>query len=157
MRRSEKADILVQPQMAYGLRGCPPRIPPNSEVLFDVELIDWSITPNSEIIDAIDEIHLSDSAWETAKSHAMKLHLEGNDWYKRKKFHKALCAYKSAEKLVSTSRLKDEKEEKEHNALLLKLYTNMAICYNELKQYNDVCIQCRKVIDLNPNHSKGHY
>lgn len=41
MKKFEKAVFLIQPSMAYGELGCPPRIPPNAEVLFKVELISY--------------------------------------------------------------------------------------------------------------------
>ena len=39
MKKGEVATLVCSPEYAYGARGSPPRIPPNSTLNFDVELI----------------------------------------------------------------------------------------------------------------------
>ncbi|XP_047276941.1 inactive peptidyl-prolyl cis-trans isomerase FKBP6 isoform X2 [Homo sapiens] len=41
MRRGELARFLFKPNYAYGTLGCPPLIPPNTTVLFEIELLDF--------------------------------------------------------------------------------------------------------------------
>lgn len=41
MQKHEMAVFLIHPDLAYGEIGCPPRIPPNEEVLFVVHLINF--------------------------------------------------------------------------------------------------------------------
>lgn len=42
MKKGEVAYFIISPKLAYGDLGCPPRIPPNAEVLFDIELLNYS-------------------------------------------------------------------------------------------------------------------
>ncbi|XP_052024514.1 inactive peptidyl-prolyl cis-trans isomerase FKBP6 isoform X2 [Apodemus sylvaticus] len=48
MRRGELARFLFKPAYAYGTLGCPPLIPPNATVLFEIELIDFLDSAESD-------------------------------------------------------------------------------------------------------------
>ncbi|XP_031985591.1 inactive peptidyl-prolyl cis-trans isomerase FKBP6 isoform X2 [Corvus kubaryi] len=53
MTKGETALFVLRPEYAYGQRGCPPSIPPNTTVLFKVELLDFI---DSEECDAFFEL-----------------------------------------------------------------------------------------------------
>lgn len=41
MKRGEKCEVTCKAKYAYGSRGSPPKIPPNADLVFDIELYDW--------------------------------------------------------------------------------------------------------------------
>lgn len=41
MKQKEQAEFIISPDLAWGERGCPPRIPANAYVYFKVDLVDW--------------------------------------------------------------------------------------------------------------------
>lgn len=41
MKKGEVARFFFRPDYAYGRQGCPPLIPPNATVAFEVELLDF--------------------------------------------------------------------------------------------------------------------
>merc|ERR1711997_1386828 len=42
MAKGEKAKVLIQSDFAYGKSGSPPTIPPDSPLIFEMEMLDWS-------------------------------------------------------------------------------------------------------------------
>ena len=41
MSKGERAFLTLTPDYAYGKEGCPPVIPPNATLTFEIELINW--------------------------------------------------------------------------------------------------------------------
>jgi len=63
MKIGEKAKFTLKPEYAYGEAGSPPKIPPNSTLVFDVKLLDveeekpkekdkWDSTDEERIVKA---------------------------------------------------------------------------------------------------------
>ena len=43
MRKGETAEFVIAPELAFGDMGCPPRIPPNITVEYEVTLLEFSL------------------------------------------------------------------------------------------------------------------
>lgn len=41
MKKGERAILTIPPNLAYGETGLPPLIPPNSTLIYDIELLSW--------------------------------------------------------------------------------------------------------------------
>jgi len=83
MKRGESARFHLAPYYAYGERGSPPKIPANSTLVFDVELLDW-IPPKPD---------KSEMSQEALLQLAIKEKELGNEEFKKNNFEKALKHY----------------------------------------------------------------
>ena len=41
MSKGEKAELTITHDLAYGVNGAPPTIPPKATLVFEIELINW--------------------------------------------------------------------------------------------------------------------
>jgi FKBP-type peptidyl-prolyl cis-trans isomerase len=49
MSRGQVSRIKVPPELAYGEFGLPPLIRPNTELVYEIEIIDWDALPRNKV------------------------------------------------------------------------------------------------------------
>uniref|UniRef100_A0A2R5LG15 peptidylprolyl isomerase n=1 Tax=Ornithodoros turicata TaxID=34597 RepID=A0A2R5LG15_9ACAR len=80
MKKGEICRLTCKPEYAYGENGSPPKIPPNSTLVFDVELIDWELEDVSPANDGSIKrrIITAGELYTTPKQHAtVTVHVKG--------------------------------------------------------------------------------
>jgi hypothetical protein len=65
------------------------------------------------------------------------------------------CRYRKAVSLLEKCHLEDEKDEGKQQHMLLKLYLNLAVCYNKQKASRKACVMCRSALDIQPRNAKA--
>ncbi|XP_071447852.1 inactive peptidyl-prolyl cis-trans isomerase FKBP6 [Hetaerina americana] len=156
MCRNERSWFLIQPHLAYGKLGCPPRILPDATVLFDVHLLDCIDSGGAANFDALTPEEQSKADFSAILSAAKGFHLQGNDLFKNKVHPQAAKRYRRAVQILENcTTVKDQKEEDEMNRLLLKLYVNLGVTYNIVNDPPKACIFTKKALTLDPNSVKA--
>lgn len=84
------------------------------------------------------------------------LYSSGVTLHKTKNYMAAVQVFRKGVSMLHKCRLVDEKEEKIQEKLLIKLYVNLAICYNKLNKPLQACTACNELNRLNSlwNNSK---
>jgi peptidylprolyl isomerase len=145
MRKGETADFKFTPDYGYGSRGAPPKIPANSNLNFDIELINFKETQKPKW-----ELDLPEKI-----SFAQKYKDEGVALFKEKKFTEASEkfeeGYSYLENLGNVE-ITNEITEK-RSALLL----NLANCYNNLKEYSKTIQKCDLAVKIKENPKCYYY
>lgn len=129
MRKGEIARVLVSPKYAFGPMGCPPRIPPNATILYEVELL--------HIVDGQDALELAGYKpdWES-RNMPFPVLLErcaakrsnGKTFYEEGKHLHALKCYSSAIRAIEEVRTVSDEEDRQRREMLLGLYNNASLC-----------------------------
>jgi len=136
MTIGENARFIIKPELAYREMGCPPRIPPNATILFDVHLVTY-FSPETFL--SIDEDNRDPDRFNKNIVQITKLHIEGNEQFKIGYIDKAIYKYEKAKELLHIVGCNSEEEEIEMMKYLNKLYTNLSLCYLKQCAFNKVC------------------
>lgn len=136
MRIGENARFIIKPKLAYREMGCPPRIPPNATILFDVHLVSY-LSPENSI--SYDKDSRDPERFNLNIVRVKKFHIEGNEQFKLKNIERAISKYEKAIELLHMTGCSSDNEEVEMMKYLNKLYTNLSLCYLKQCAFNKVC------------------
>lgn len=152
MKKHEVSAFLISPEYAYGKLGCMPRIPPDQEVLFIVNLVNYV---DHGDIHEFEKLTIDEQKEFTAAKGKIRCMMEaGNENFRKEKTRQAIRDYTRAVKMLEESRLHNDEEEEEQKKLLSRLYCNLAVCFNKENKPRNTCVACQKV--PYPN-AKSHF
>ncbi|XP_045760843.1 inactive peptidyl-prolyl cis-trans isomerase shutdown-like [Maniola jurtina] len=140
----ELAVFLLSYHVMYGKLGVPPRIKPESDCIFYVQLIKSIINPKDGEIDFKEP-----NMFDRVRKKATMLYSSGATLFKTKNYPAAIKLFNKSVNMLHKCRLADEAEENKQVKLLIKLYINLAISYNKTKQPLKACIACNELNRLN--------
>lgn len=141
MKRGEKAKLICSPEYGYGARGSPPKIPGNSTLHFEVELLDFEDKKKQKW----------DMDTKEKVEEAGKFKQEGNAFLKDGKFKEAIKKYNEGIDFV------DAQDDEEAKNLLKALRMNVSQAYLKTKEYSKTIQNCTKVLQNDPNNIKTLY
>lgn len=157
MKKNEIAKFLIQPFYAYGAMGCPPRIPKNAIVLYEVEVIDFiDYGPAAEFQNMSLE-ERKKIMFEKAYSIGKAEHQAGNYFFKKQLFGKAIKKYLAGIDILLNTNLKDEQEQDKMEKLIVKLYLNGALCRLRMDQPDRAITMANEVLKRKSNNVKALY
>ncbi|XP_028033981.1 inactive peptidyl-prolyl cis-trans isomerase shutdown-like [Bombyx mandarina] len=136
--------FLFSYKVMYGEMGIPPRIKPKSDCVFYIKLVKSMLTPKEGALN-LNEPH----TFQRVHHEVKLLYSSGYSLYKIKNFSLAIHLFNKAVRILHKCRLADEEDEKIQEKLLIKLYINLAICYNKINKPLKTCIACNELNRLN--------
>ncbi|XP_038209533.1 inactive peptidyl-prolyl cis-trans isomerase shutdown-like isoform X1 [Zerene cesonia] len=146
----ETSIFLLSHELMYGELGVPPRIKPKAKCVFYVKLMKSILTPKEGLLN-LSEPNTFIRVHEEVKM----LYVSGLKWHKLNNFTSAIQLFRKGVSMLHRCRLADESEEEIQKKLLIKIYTNLAICYNITKQPYKACIACNELNRLGSLWNNG--
>ncbi|KAL0113197.1 hypothetical protein PUN28_012408 [Cardiocondyla obscurior] len=137
MKKHEISVFLIHPDLAFKSMGCPPRIPPNEEVVFIVHLIDYH---DDGYALTYQDLSLQEKqAFNCVKEPINHMLVTAKTYFTKMNYRQAVHQYKKAINYLEVVQLKNNSEEEEMNVLLSRAYTNLGLCYNKLNMPLKAC------------------
>lgn len=157
MYAGEKSQFIIHYSVGFGELGCPPRIPPKTDIFYDIEMKkvieegtiadfflmtseEQQLVPFDKIIEMADRERKS-----------------GNAYFADERMKPAGIRYKRAIKVLEERMFKDAEEEKRAKVILLKLYCNVANSSIHLCRPYASMHYCRKALDIDKENAKAMY
>ena len=152
MKKHEKAQFLIDFQYAYGMYGCPPRIPGSAQILANVELIDFVEEGQAEaMLSVSSDDRLKQFSFDDIEKAASTEHKNGNNAVRNREWRIAVRHYERGIKLLQETNLANVDQEQRSQKILLKLLLNAAHCYLKLERPKKACIVCKDALNIEEN------
>ncbi|XP_059059236.1 inactive peptidyl-prolyl cis-trans isomerase FKBP6-like [Achroia grisella] len=140
----ELSVFLLSYQVMYGEMGIPPRIKPKAKCIFYIKLVKSILSPKDGPLDFSES-----NMFQRILKEVKMLYSSGVTLHKTNNFCSAIQLFKKSVVMLHKCRLADASEEYVQEKMLIKLYINLAICYNKTKQPLKACISCNELNRLN--------
>jgi len=155
MKKCEKSEFIIQPQLAYGPLGCPPRIPQNAALLVKIELMDFAEEGEAEAMLAVapeerGKNHSFDQIIEVVK----KEHKEGNRYTKKQEYRMAAKCFERGVRLLEDAEMANDEHEAIQKTELKKLQANRGYCYLKCNWPKKACLALQEAASINVNDKK---
>ena len=137
--------------------GCPPRIPKEATILFEIELISFVDQGASDEFENFSEEERKQASFEQILGVVDAFRKTGNEAFELKQVGRAAGKYSQALRLLENANLKDEDEEKLMKSAALKLYLNLSLCDMKQARYGRACKYARKALEVDYNNIKALY
>lgn len=152
MYKGEEAQFVISYHLLFRDMGCPPRVKPKADGLFIIKLLDFADVGDEDAINKVPEEDRN--KFSVILDRVKEVHLKGIDYFKHGNLNSAVRAFHKAVTALQFCRLSDEQEQQEQQKFLIKLFINLAVCYNRLNYPQKACSMCnelRRLTNINEN------
>ncbi|XP_053941053.1 inactive peptidyl-prolyl cis-trans isomerase FKBP6 isoform X3 [Cuculus canorus] len=154
MKKGEVAKFVFAPDYAYGQRGCPPLIPPSATVMFEVELLDFLDTAESDMFFELTAEQQDAYPLQKVLKVADTERKFGNYLYRKRLFQVAKDRYKRAFSILGRTP-SSEVEQRQIDASKLLVLLNLSLTYLKLERPAQALAYGEKALDINQSNAKA--
>uniref|UniRef100_A0A8C6YUP3 peptidylprolyl isomerase n=2 Tax=Nothoprocta perdicaria TaxID=30464 RepID=A0A8C6YUP3_NOTPE len=154
MRKGELARFVFAPDYAYGKLGCPPLVPPNATVLFEVELLDFLNSAESDGFFALTAEQQGMFPLQKVLKVADTEREFGNYLYRQQRFSDARDRYKRAYTVLRRSP-SNEGEKCQIDASKLLVLLNLSLTYLKLERPAKALTYGEKALEIDQRNAKA--
>uniref|UniRef100_A0A8C6JAD0 peptidylprolyl isomerase n=1 Tax=Melopsittacus undulatus TaxID=13146 RepID=A0A8C6JAD0_MELUD len=154
MKKGELSRFVFTPDYAYGKKGCPPLIPPSATVIFEVEVLDFMDSAESDAFFELTAEQQAACPLQKVLKVADTERRFGNYLYRKSLFDDAKDRYKKALSILGL-RPSSEAEQCQINASKLPLLLNLSLIYLKLKRPTQALKYGEKALEIDQRNAKA--
>ncbi|XP_041350323.1 inactive peptidyl-prolyl cis-trans isomerase FKBP6-like [Gigantopelta aegis] len=157
MKKGELSRFIIHPDYAYGKMGCPPRIPADAFLMYEIELLHFV---EKDEVDDFYRMSPDDRravTFENICKVCKAEKAEAEEFYKNHMWRKALAKYLKACRVFEEYHLKNDEEEQYQQKQLLKIFTNIANCYVKCCEPKRALPFANRALEIDPKHVKAYF
>ncbi|CAO1431105.1 unnamed protein product [Diamesa tonsa] len=143
MTNKEESLFCISYMLLFGELGSPPRIPPKSDILCSIKILNVSLITEEEIMARNDPSR--GKSFEKTQDKFSNLNKKAKTEFKNSNYYDAIESYKKAIELLEDSSLKNDEQQQIQQKRLISLRSNLCICYNKISNPQKTCIQMREL------------
>uniref|UniRef100_A0A6G1SGK8 peptidylprolyl isomerase n=1 Tax=Aceria tosichella TaxID=561515 RepID=A0A6G1SGK8_9ACAR len=157
LRQGDRANVLLHPNMAYGPRGCPPSIPKNAYIYYNIKIHKvWDEGDFDGMLQyerSLNVIVPLEDKIELAREHKDA----ANQYLQDDQPREALVRYKAAIKWLTETSDEDRERSAECKQLMNVLWQNTAITLNKLGMHKSATKAAKQALCIDPRNVKAYY
>ncbi|NWW86170.1 FKBP6 isomerase, partial [Rhynochetos jubatus] len=154
MKKGEVARFVFMPGYAYGQRGCLPLIPPNATVLFEVEVLDFLDTNESDTFFELTAEQQDTFPLQKVLKVADTERQFGNYLYYKQHFESAKDRYARAFSILRRSP-SSEAEQRQIDASKLLVLLNLSLTYLKLERPAQALVYGERALEIDQRNAKA--
>lgn len=143
MREGEESQFVISYKLLLGEMGCPPRIKPKADGLYIIQLQSINETGDENSIDQIS--HEDRNKFAVVMPRVEEVYKKGKDCFLRHNYANAIRLFHKAVTHLECCRLQNDEEQSLQQNFIVKMYTNLAVCYLKIKNPSKTCLMCNEV------------
>lgn len=155
MKKGEFSRFLFKPQYAYGVMGCPPRIPPNATIMFEMEVLDFLDTVESDEYFSMSQEEQVKYPLDKLPNVANTERELGNHFFHQKRYEDAKDQYKKALSVFSNRQPANEAQNQKFHSSKLLLFLNLSIIYLKLDLPSRALVYGERALQIESKHPKA--
>uniref|UniRef100_UPI00398F0323 inactive peptidyl-prolyl cis-trans isomerase FKBP6 n=1 Tax=Pristiophorus japonicus TaxID=55135 RepID=UPI00398F0323 len=155
MRKGEFSRFLFKPQYAYGQMGCPPRIPANATVMFELEILHFLDTLESDEYFILSQEQQAIYPLEKLLKVASTKREFGNYFFQQQQYEDAKDQYKKALSVFAHRHPADEEQQCKMHSSKLLLFLNLSIVSLKLNAPGRALVYGERALQIESKNPKA--
>ncbi|CAL8101097.1 unnamed protein product [Orchesella dallaii] len=143
MSLTEVARFIVYPEMAFGVKGCPPRIAPNAKIMYVIQMLQYTDEAKLNTPAYMTSDERNQLPFETIVEESKKFRSDGNGYYSMQSYSFAIKKWRKAINMLEDYLVTEEEDDAVRRELLWLLYANLAQGYLRLNRPAQACSACK--------------